>query len=87
MTIYQSKEMHRRYTFHRLWSIYVQSLPHQRKKRYGALFISFSCRVIHIEVTNVLDTNSFILALRRLMAKRGVVAWIQENESRTSCMD
>ena len=32
MTIYQSKEMHRRYTFHRLWSIYVRSLPHQRKK-------------------------------------------------------
>ena len=42
-------------------------------KRYGALFTCFSCRAIHIEVTNALDTNSFILALRRFMARRGAI--------------
>ena len=42
-------------------------------KRYGALFTCFTCRAIHIEVTNALGTNSFILALRRFMARRGAV--------------
>ena len=42
-------------------------------KRYGALFPCFTCRAIHIEVTNALGTNSFILALRRFMARRGAV--------------
>ena len=42
-------------------------------KTYGALLTCFSYRVIHIELTNALDTNSFILALRRFMAKRYAV--------------
>ena len=42
-------------------------------KRYGALFTCFSCRAIHMEITNALDTDSFILALRRFMARRGAV--------------
>ena len=42
-------------------------------KRYGALFPCFTCRAIHIEVTNALGTNSFILAPRRFMARRGAV--------------
>ena len=48
-------------------------------KRYGALFTYFSCRAIYIEVTNALDTNSFILALRRFMARRGAVRSIQSD--------
>ena len=42
-------------------------------KRYGALFTCFTCRVIHIKVTNALDINSFILALRRFLARRGAL--------------
>ena len=42
-------------------------------KRYRVLFTCFTCRAIHIEVTNALDTDSFIIALRRFMAKRGAV--------------
>ena len=42
-------------------------------KRYGALFTCFTCQAIHIEVTNLLDITSFILALRRFMARRGVL--------------
>ena len=42
-------------------------------KRYGALLTCFTCRATHIEVTNAFDTNSFILALKRFMARRGAV--------------
>ena len=33
----------------------------------------FSSRAVHIELTNSLDADSFILALRRFMARRGTV--------------
>ena len=59
-----------------MFGLYLVKERRSQLKRYGALFTSFSCRVIHIEVANVLDTNSFILALRRLMAKRGDVVSI-----------
>ena len=39
-------------------------------KRYGATFTCMSCRAVHIEITHFLDTDSFILALRRLIARR-----------------
>ena len=42
-------------------------------KRYGAMFTCMASRVIHIEVTFNLDTDSFILALRRLVARYGNV--------------
>ena len=42
-------------------------------KRYGALFTCFTCRVIHIKVTKALDATFFILAPRKLMAKRSAV--------------
>ena len=68
-------------------------------KRYGALFTCFTCRAIHMKVTNALETNSFIFARRRFMARRGAVRSIWEQgmncskysrkwitiKSRTSC--
>ena len=42
-------------------------------KRYAALFTCFSCRAIHIEITSSLETDTFILALRRMIARRGSV--------------
>ena len=51
-------------------------------KRYGALFTCFTCRVIHIKVTNALDINSFILALRRFLARRGVVRSIRSDNGK-----
>ena len=51
-------------------------------KCYGALFTCFSSCSVHIEVTNFLDADSFILALRRFMAKRGTVCSIwSDNET------
>ena len=37
-------------------------------KRYCALFTYFVNRAVHIEVTNELDTDSFIQAIRRFIA-------------------
>ena len=40
-------------------------------KRYGVLFTCLVTRAIHIEVAHSLDTESFINALRRFIARRG----------------
>ena len=37
-------------------------------KRYGLIFTCYSCRGVHIETTTSLDTDSFILALRRFLS-------------------
>ena len=40
-------------------------------KRYGALFTCLASRAVHIECTCSMDTDSFIQALRRFIARRG----------------
>ena len=42
-------------------------------KRYGVMFTCLSCRGVHLECVNSLTTDSFILALRRFIARRGNV--------------
>ena len=46
-------------------------------KRYGALFTCLASRAIHIEVTKSMDTDSFILALQRFIARRGNIRSIR----------
>ena len=48
-------------------------------KRYCALFTCFSSRAVHIEVTSKMDTDSFIQALRRFVARRGAVRTIRSD--------
>ena len=46
-------------------------------KRYGALFTCLVSRAVHIEVANSLETDCFLNALRRFIARRGAVREIR----------
>lgn len=48
-------------------------------KRYGVLFTCLVTRAVHIEVAHNLDTDSFLNALRRFMARRGQPEEIRSN--------
>jgi len=46
-------------------------------KRYGIVFTCLACRAIHLETVNSLETDSFLQALRRFIARRGNVKTIR----------
>ena len=48
-------------------------------KRYGALFTCLSSRAVHIECTCSLETDSFIQALHRFVARRGNIRVLRNN--------
>ncbi len=48
-------------------------------KRYGVIFTCLAIRAVHIETITSLDTDSFIHALRRFIARRGQVAEIRSD--------
>ena len=51
-------------------------------KRYGAIFTCLAVRAVQLEISYSLDTDSFILALRRFIARRGRVKEIRsDNET------
>ena len=45
-------------------------------KRYGVLFTCLTVRAVHIEIAHSLETDTVIMALRRMMARRGKPAHI-----------
>lgn len=48
-------------------------------KRYGVIFTCLAIRAVHIEVAHSLDTDSFLMALRRFIARRGQVKEIRSD--------
>ena len=48
-------------------------------KRYGALFTCLVSRAVHIEIANSLETDSFLNALRRFIARHGPVREIRSD--------
>ena len=48
-------------------------------KRYGVIFTCLAIRAIHLEIARTLDTNSFIMALRRFISRRGQVKEIRSD--------
>ena len=58
---------------------YVTKEGRKERKRYGALFTCLVSRAVHIEVAHTLDTDSFLHALRRFIARRGQVREIRSD--------
>lgn len=47
------------------------TVSRKRQKRWGALFTCMSTRTIHLKLVHTLSSDSTIMALRRLIARRG----------------
>ncbi|XP_072937318.1 uncharacterized protein [Epargyreus clarus] len=49
----------------------VVKVGRRREKRWGALFTCLTTRAVHLEIVPSLSTNSAIMAMRRMAARRG----------------
>ena len=58
---------------------YMVKEGRKEMKRYGLVFTCLGCRAIHLEIVNNMDTDSFILALRRFIGRRGPVRHIRSD--------
>ena len=54
-----------------LFGPFVICSKRKELKRYGVMFTCLCSRAIHIEVAHSLDTDSFLLTLRRFIGRRG----------------
>ena len=61
---------------------FIVMLRRSEAKRYGAMFTCTASRAVYIKVTLSLHTDSFILALRQLIARNGDVRSIYSDNGR-----
>ena len=61
-----------------IWTIYCKK-GRKELKRYGAIFAYLSCRVVHLEVVNSMDTDCFTQWLRRFIARGDNVRLIKRD--------
>ena len=70
-------------SFYMLWCRPIWAICNQKRskelKRYGASFICLSSRAIHIETVASLNTDSFILRLRRFIGRRGNIRLLRSD--------
>ena len=50
---------------------FTTKLGRRQQKRYGCIFTCMTCRAVHLEVLDSMDTDSFINALVRFTSRRG----------------
>ncbi|GBP81576.1 hypothetical protein EVAR_52475_1 [Eumeta japonica] len=75
--------------------LYVQAVHKQlhhagvktttNEKRYVALFTSLTLRAVHLKVAGGLSADSVILAIKRMIARRGALVEIRNHNGPTSC--
>ena len=61
------------------WSVSSSSWQKFSKEIYGVVFTCLAIRAVHIEILHSLDTDSFIMALRRFLARRGQIKEIRSD--------
>ena len=50
---------------------FTVTIGRRREKRWACLFTCFTTRAVHIEIAESLDTDAFMLCLRRFISRRG----------------
>ena len=53
-----------------IFGLFIIKEVRKKLKKYGAIFKCLASRAVHFEIINSLETDSFILALKRFIARR-----------------
>lgn len=53
---------------------FIVKVGRRTEKRWGIIFKCLTIRCVHLEILTNLDTDSFLMALRRFIARRGTPA-------------
>ncbi|TWW77362.1 hypothetical protein D4764_12G0007520 [Takifugu flavidus] len=59
---------------------YLVKVGRRNEKRWGLIFKCLTMRCVHLDLINSLDTDTFLLALRRFIARRGTPSEIYSDQ-------